>query len=290
LGLLATLIGGVAVAAYGLVSAVGGGETGHMTPLARAGLGADGNDLTLDAEDATTDAITPGDETQAGGDGGDEPDGGGSPPATGVATPDQALAVAFDLGEGETIVACSAADLDNALCYLPYLTNLAEGRYLYQVGLPFSEPIAWALVEQQGDGTFATTQTADFDSQGDGTPPFSPGGPMAGVTFTSALVDDQPTDRLDDGSNPLFAGATEVFVFVRYTGLQPSDEAIITLDWDGSPIGEPGVIDIDPSGDGWATLRVVEDDGTELSLGTAVVTVLLNGAAIAQASVAVVGA
>ncbi len=182
---------------------------------------------------------------------------------------------------------CSAAGFSDALCYLPDLTNLEQGRYLYQVGLPFSEPFAWALVEQQGDGTFATSETADFDSEGNGTPPFSPGGAMASVTFTSELLDDQPTDRLDDGSNPLPAGSIEVFVFVRYVGLQASDEATITLDWDGSPVGEPSTIDVDPSGEGWATLRIAQDDGTEFPVGTSTVTVLLNGAAIARASLAV---
>ena len=289
LGLLAMLIGGVALAAWGFVSAGGGGGegAGNVRPLARAGLGADGHELALDPGDATTDAITPEDETEPGSGGGDEPDGGGSPPATGVASPDQALAAEFGLAEGETAVPCSAAGFGDALCYLPYLTNLEEGRYLYQVGLPFSEPFAWALVEQQGDGAFATTQTADFDFEGDGTPPFSPGGAMASVTFTSELLDDQPTDRLDDGSNPLPIGSTEVFVFVRYAGLQASDEATITLDWDGSPIGEPSTIDVDPSGDGWATLRIAQDDGTEFPVGTSTVTVLLNGAAIARASLAV---
>jgi hypothetical protein len=283
------LIGGVALAAWGLVSGtVGGGEeAGNVRPLARANLGADGRDLVLDAGDASTETITPGDETEPGSEGSDEPDGGGSPPATGVASPAQALAAEFRLAEGETAVPCSAAGFGDALCYLPYLTNLEQGRYLYQVGLPSSEPFAWALVEQQGDGTFATTQTADFDFEGDGTPPFSPGGAMAGVTFTSELFDDHPRDRLDDGSNPLPAGATEVFVFVRYAGLQASDEATITLDWDGSPVGEPSAIDVDPSGDGWATLRIAQDDGTEFLVGTYTVTVLLNGAAIARASLAV---
>jgi len=285
LGLLAMLIGGVGLAAWGLVSGtVGGGEeAGNMTPLARTGLGDEGHELALDPGDA----ITPGDETEPGSGRGDEADGGGSPPATGVASPAQALAAAFGLGEGETAVPCSAAVFGDALCYLPYLTNLEQGRYLYQVGLPFSEPFAWALVEQQGDGTFKTTQTADFDFEGDGTPPFSPGGPMAGITFTSELLDERPTDRLDDGSNPLPAGATEVYLFIRYNGLQASDEATITLDWDGSSISEPSAIDVDPSGEGWVTSRLVWDDGAEISAGTYTVTVLLNGAAIARASLAV---
>lgn len=288
LALLAMLIGGGALVGWGLVSASQGGEAGNVRPLARAGLGGDGHEPALDAGDATTDTITPGDETEPGSEGGDEPDGSGNPPATGIASPDQALAVAFGLGEGETAVPCSAAGPDDDLCYLPYLMNLEEGRYLYQVGLPFSEPFAWALVEQQGDGTFATTRTADFDLEGDGTPPFSPGGAVASVTFTSELVDDRPTDQLDDGSNPLPAGATEVFVFVRYAGLQTSDQASIAPDWDGSPTGEPLIIDIDPSGEGWATLRIAQDDGTGLPVGTTTVTVLLNGAAIARGSLGIV--
>jgi hypothetical protein len=288
LGLLAILIG-VGLAAWGFVSASGGGgdKAGNVTPLARTGLGADGHDLAPDQGDAATDMITPGDETQSGSEGGDEPDDGGSPPATGVASPAQALAAAFGLGEGETAVPCSTAGLGDILCYLLYLTNLEQGCYLYQVGLPFSEPFAWALVEQQGDGTFATTETADFDFEEVATPPFSPGGAMASVTFTSELLDDHPTDRLDDDSNPLPAGATEVFVFVRYTGLQASDEATITLDWDSSPIGEPSTIDIDPSGEGCATLRIAQDDGTELPVGMSTVTVLLNGTAIARGSLSV---
>lgn len=294
LALLAMLIGGLALAAYGLVAATGegGGQTPGQRPLARAGIGADGHELPPEAGNATTDAITLPDETEPGSGGSDETDDGGgphdgNPPATGIASPDQALAAAFGLAEGETVVPCSAADPGDTLCYLTYLTNVKQGRYLYQVGLPFSEPFAWALVEQQGDGTFETTQTADFDFEGDGTLPFSPTGAMAGLTFTSELLDDHPTDRLDDGSSPLPAGATEVYLFVRYTGLQPSDDATVTLDGDGSSLGDPAAIEIEPSGEGWVTFRIAGHDGAQLSAGTYTAAVLLNRAVIARASLVV---
>ncbi len=211
---------------------------------------------------------------------------GGKPPATGIASPAGALAKAFSLGEGETAVPCSAAALSDTICYLPYLMNLEQGRYLYEVGPPFSEPFAWALVEQQGDGTFATTETAEFDFEGDGTPPFSPGGAMASVTFSSGLLDDQPIDRFDDGINPLPIGATEAYVFIRYSGLQASDRASVTLDWDGWPTGESSAVDIDPSGEGWATFHLAGYDFGKIST-VYTATVLLNGAAIARASLEV---
>lgn len=293
LGLLGILIGGVALAAYGLVSATGGDERAGTSPLARAGPGSDTRDAPPDAETGTTEALTPA-ETQPGSVGSDETDDGGSsegdPPATGAASPAQTLGEAFGLAEGETAVPCDAADFDDALCYLPYLTNLEQGRYLYQVGLPFSEFFAWALVEQQGDGTFATTQTADFDFEGDGTPPFSPGGAMAGVTFTSELLDDRPTDRLDDENYPAPAGTVEVYLFVRYTGIEASGEATLILDQDGSPLGELAAVDIDPSGEGSVTFRIAQDDGTEIPAGIYTATVLLNGSPIARGSVAVVAA
>ncbi len=314
LGLVAILIGGIALAAYGLVSATGTGEDGGTgtSPLAGAGLGSDTREAPPDSGGAATDTITPEDEAQPGnsgrderdGGGGDEPvgggggepadgdggepDGGGNPPATGAASPAQALAAAFALAEGETATPCYAANIDDALCYLPYLENLEQQRYLYQVGAPFSEPFAWALVEQQGDGTFETTQTADFDFEGDGTPPFSPGGAMAGIIFTSQLLDDRPIDRFDDGNSPLPAGVTEVVLFIRYTGLEAAAQATVTLDWDGSPLGDPEAIDIDPSGEGWVAFRIAGDDGTEITQGTYTATVFLNGTAIARASTAVI--
>ncbi len=296
LALAAMLIGGLALAIYGFVSAVGGDDGAGMSPLAQAGLGSDTREEPPDPGNATTDSIAPGDETQPGsgdgeepddGDGG-EPDSGGDPPTTGIASPEQALGEAFGHAEGETVASCSTADFDDALCYLPYLTNLEQGRYLYQVGAPFSEPFAWALVEQQGDGTFATTQTAEFDFEGDGTPPFSPGGAMAGATFTNELLDDRPTDRLDDGNSPLPAGTNEVFVSIQYTGLETSAQLATTLQLDGSLIGEPSGHDVHSSGEGWLALRIAQEDGSALLTGTYTVTVLLNGDAIAQASVAVV--
>ena len=281
--LLGMLIGGVALTANGLMSAAdgGGGDASGVGPLARASLTPDTRESLPDPGDATTDTIAPGE------DGRDGPGSGISPPTTGIASPDLALASAFGLAAGETVVPCATAEFGDALCRMSYLTNIEQGRYLYQVGSPFSEPFAWALVEQQGDGTFTTTQMADFDFEGDGTLPFSPGGAMAGVTLTSELLDNRPTDRLDDGNNALPAGATEVLVYIRYTGLQVSDEATTTLDWDGSPIGEPETIDKDPSGDGWAALRIANDDGADLAAGTYTVTVTLNGATIARARLAV---
>ncbi|MEE8347856.1 MAG: zinc ribbon domain-containing protein [Dehalococcoidia bacterium] len=287
--LLGMLIGGVALTANGLVPAIdgGGGDAPGVRPLARDGLAPDTRESLPDPGDATTGTIAPGDETPPKEIGRDGSGGGISPPATGIASPDLALASAFGLASGETVVSCAAAEFGDALCHMSYLTNIEQGRYLYQVGPPFSEPFAWALVEQQGDGTFATIQTAVFDFEGDGTPPFSPGGAMAGVILTRELLDGRPADRLDDGNNALPAGATEVFIYIRYSGLQMSDEATTTLDWDGSSIGEPERIDIDPSGDGWAALRIANADGADLAAGTYTVTVTLNGATIALARLAV---
>ena len=62
----------------------------------------------------------------------------------------------------------------------------------------------------------------------------------------------------------------------------------MTLDRDGSPLGEPAAIDIDPSGEGWVAFPLAEDDGTEITQGTYTATVFLNGTAIARASTAVI--
>jgi hypothetical protein len=62
----------------------------------------------------------------------------------------------------------------------------------------------------------------------------------------------------------------------------------VTLDRDGSPLGDPATFDIDPSGGGWAAFHIAGDDGTEITQGTYTATVFLNGTAIARASTAVI--
>ncbi len=187
LGLIAALVAGVVLVACGLVLAASGGsgDATPVSPLAGAGLGADTREAPPEPGASGTDVLAPGDQPAT-----DccQPPGDESPASGSVVPGDPAGALgdAFGLGEGETVEDCASADFADSLCYSPYLANLVNGRYVFQIGAPFSEFFAWALVERQSDGAFKVVDTADFDFEGDGTPPFSLDGAMAGDFHQSA--------------------------------------------------------------------------------------------------------
>jgi hypothetical protein len=256
----------VAVVAFLLVSG-GGGDDGTST--ARV------TDLSTPTVEATVEATA-------------TPDG-ASPPATGPATIEEALALEFE-AEASKVSDCATATFDDTLCYAPYLTNLEAGRYLMLVGAPFSEVFAWALVEQQGDGTYLTTQVEPYDFEGDGEPPFEVDGPMASVQFTSEVIDGWPVDRIDDGNSALTSDATQMTVYVRYSGFGAYDSATLMVTLDGARVGEPSVINIDPSGDGYGTIVIGAPDGGAVAIGAYHATVILDGVTVAEADAAVVPA
>lgn len=212
------------------------------------------------------------------------------PPSAEVATgSSKALAEAFELTPGQTVEACATADVADTLCYIPFLMNLEDGRFVYLVGAPFSEVFAWALVEEQPDGIFEATETADYDFEGDGTPPFALDGPLAGLVFTSAVQDELPTDRIDDGNSPMPAGATEMAVFLRYTGLGAFDSATVVIERDGVRVGEPSTIVVAPGGAGTGSVVLGLPGGEVIPAGAYKATVILEGHEIAEARAAVQG-
>lgn len=213
-----------------------------------------------------------------------------SPPATGPATIEEALAGAFDVPNAASVADCATADFADSLCYSPYLTNLDAGRYLFLIGAPFSEVFAWALVEQQGDGTYLTTETATYDFEGDGSPPFDIDGPMAAVQFTSDVIEGQPIDRIDDGNSPLPPDATEMTVYVRYAGFDAFDSATVVVMLDGARVGDPSAISTDTSGEGFGTIVIGDAEGGTVAPGTYTATLIRDGVAIAEASAVVLAA
>jgi hypothetical protein len=201
----------------------------------------------------------------------------------------QALAKAFELTPGQTVEPCATADVADTLCYIPFLMNLEDGRFLHLVGAPFSEVFAWALVEEQPKGTFTATETATYDYEGDGTPPFAVQGSLAGLVFTSGVENDLPVDRADEGNSPMPAGATELTVFVRYSGLGAFDSATVVVERDGLRVGEPSTIVVAPGGEGTGTVVLGAPGGEPLPAGAYTATVILKGQQIALARAVVQG-
>ena len=209
------------------------------------------------------------------------------PPAGSNLTPEAALAETFELGPNDSVVDCGVAEMDDTLCYIPYMTNIADGRYLFHVGIPFSEFTSWALVERGEDGAFTTTRTAPFELEGDGSPPFEIEGEMAGVFFTSATEDEIALDRLDTRNNPLPAGAPEIITYIRYTGLNPFDTASVVIRLNGAAVSEPSRLQIHGSGEGTGTIVLGGSDGETVFPGAYEATVIVQGREFARAEATV---